>query len=95
MTVLTSSVLGGTALAVASTDTAQVDSISFESNGRMTSHEASMPAGTLHAFCRGGFTMTLCGEPIDQLRQWDQRWTGQPVQSCCSRCVAAAPLRHN
>lgn len=88
-------VLAGSVVAIASTDAVEVDSISFESNGRMTSHEETMPAGTLHAFCPGEFTMTLCGRPIDQLRQWDMRWTAQPVQKCCSRCVAATPLRHN
>ncbi len=85
----------GSVLAIASTDAVRVDSISFESNGRMTSRKKSMPAGTLHAFCPGEFTMTVCGRPIDQLRQWDRRWNALPVQNCCPRCVAATPLRHD
>jgi len=65
-------------LRVASTDTAGAETV---------------PAGTLHAFCPGDFTMTLCGVPLVGLHRWESNWTGHPAGNACRRCVTAALRR--
>jgi hypothetical protein len=76
------SVLAPSVLWIASTDAMQVDS-------------SAVPAGTMHAYRPGEFTMTVCGQKIDNLHRWELGWTAHPSRNCCSRCVAATPLRHS
>jgi hypothetical protein len=81
-------------LCVASTDVIQAPSTARNGSGELiVDRTTALPAGALHAFCPGDFTMTLCGEPLTQLHRWNATWTGHPAQNCCRLCLAAALVR--